>query len=189
MSTRSVGNQLAKLDKKELADIDQYTTNVCLTRTMQDVVRARDTATNARQYFVANLVFQAVFEKDMGLLDIIATRIDGTVPVSGERESFANLVGDAIDDVLDMQRAEQTVITPEDPVIIAIAKVIYHIAVEPSNNNPIKKKERQKAVEMVYARTAGRRNEPVRLAIEEKFVEPEWLSNINDDIMNSDNES
>lgn len=187
MSTKSVGKQLARLNKDELADIDKYTADVCLTRTMGDIVRSREIATNARQYFVANLIFQAVFEKDMGLIDIIATRIDGTVPTTNERDSFANLIGDAIDDVLDMERAEQTMIVPEDPVIIALAKIIYHIAVEASHGDPIKKRDRQKAVEMVYARTAGRRNEPVRLAIEEKFIEPEWLSNINNDIIEDAN--
>lgn len=142
------------------------------------MVKSREVATNAKQYFVANLIFQAVFEKDMGLIDIIATRIDGTVPLSDERSSFANLIGDAIDDVLDMKRADQIMIRPEDPVIISIAKVIYHIAVEPSKSDPNKRRERQKAVEMIYARTAGRRNEPVRLELEEKYVEPNWLASI-----------
>lgn len=176
-SAREAKRELAKLENSA-GDIDSYTAEVCLCRTMGDVVRSRDTATNARQYFVANLIFSAVFEKDMALIDIIATRIDGTVPTTGERESFANLMGDAIDDVLDMDRAEQTVVNPDDPVIIALAKVVFHIAVEPTYHDYNKKKDRQKAVEMVYARTAGRRNEPVRLAIEEKFVEPNWLSDI-----------
>lgn len=179
MSTSKSGTkkELAKLEQSN-GDIDAYTAEVCLCRTMGEVVRSRDTATNARQYFVANLVFSAVFEKDMALIDIIATRIDGTVPTTSERESFANLMGDAIDDVLDMDRAEQTMVTPDDPVIIALAKVVFHIATEETKHDYNKKKDRQKAVEMVYARTAGRRNEPVRLAIEEKFVKPAWLEDI-----------
>lgn len=176
-SERSAKKQLAKLEQSS-GDIDAYTAEVCLCRTMGDVIRSRDTATNARQYFVANLIFSAVFEKDMALIDIIATRIDGTVPTTGERDSFANLMGDAIDDVLDMERAEQTMIFPEDPVIIALAKVVFHIAVEETRSDYNKKRDRQKAVEMVYARTAGRRNEPVRLTIEQKYVEPAWLSDI-----------
>lgn len=178
-SAREAKRELQRLEPSA-GDIDAYTATVCLTRTMGDIVRARDTATNARQYFVANLVFSAVFEKDMGLIDIIATRIDGTVPTSSERDSFANLIGDAIDDVLDMDRAEQTMVMPDDPVIIALAKVVYHIAVEPANSDFNKRKERQKAVEMVYARTAGRRNQPVKLPIEEKFTKPKWLSDIDD---------
>lgn len=178
-SERGAKRELAKLEKSS-GDIDAYTTEVCLCRTIGDIVRSRDTATNARQYFVANLIFSAVFEKDMALIDIIATRIDGTVPVSGERQSFANLMGDAIDDVLDMDDARQTMIYPEDPAIIALAKVVFAVATEQTKSDYNKKKDRQKAVEMIYARTAGRRNEPVRLAIEEKFVEPSWLSDIDD---------
>lgn len=178
-SERGVKQELARYDRRGV-DIDRYTSDVCLTRTMGEIVISRETATNARQYFIANLVYCAVFEMDMGLIDIIATRIDGTVPVTGERESFANLIGDAIDDVLDMDRAEQTVITAGDPVIIALAKVIFHIAVAEAGKDFNKRRERQKAVEMVYARTAGRRNEPVKLAIEEKYVEPDWLEAIDD---------
>lgn len=118
---------------------------------------------------------------DMGLIDIIATRIDGTVPVSTERESFANLLGDAIDDVLDMERADQTMIDPEDSAIIAIAKVIYHIGIAAAGNDFNKRRDRQKAVEMIYARTAGRRNEPVRIDVEEKYVKPKWLEDLDTD--------
>lgn len=178
-SERGAKRELAKLEKAS-GDIDSYTAEVCLCRTMGDVVHSRDTATNARQYFVANLIFSAVFERDMSLIDIIATRIDGTVPVTSERESFANLMGDAIDDVLDMERSEQTMVFPSDPVIIALAKVVFHIAVCETKNDYNKKRDRQKAVEMVYARTAGRRNEPVRLAIEDKFIKPDWLEHIDD---------
>lgn len=176
-SARSAKMELIKLDQS-CGDIDAYTAEVCLCRTMGEVVRSRDIATNARQYFVANLIFCAVFEKDMALIDIIANRIDGTVPTTGERESFANLMGDAIDDVLDMDDPHQTTISPDDPVIIALAKVVFYIATESAKHDYNKKKDRQKAVEMIYARTAGRRNEPVRLAIEEKFVKPSWLQDI-----------
>lgn len=177
-SAKSVSRELARLENSNSGDIDQYTTEVCLTRTMGDVVFARERATNARQFFIANLIFNAVAEKDMGLIEIIATRIDGTVPVSSERESFANIMGDAIDDVLEMEDVERTLVYPDDPVIVALAKVVFQLAVCPAKSDYNKKRERQKAVEMVYARTAGRRNEPVRLALEEKFVEPEWLANL-----------
>lgn len=153
---------------------------------MGEIVRAREIATNARQYFVANLIFQAVFEKDMGLIDIIATRIDGTVPVTKERESFANLLGDAIDDVLDMERAEQTMINPDDTAIIAIAKIIYHIGVDSAGKDVNKRRDRQKAVEMIYARTAGRRNEPVRIDVEDRYVKPNWLENISSTVEECD---
>lgn len=131
---------------------------------------------NARTYFVANIVFCAIFEQDMGLIETIAKRIDGTVPTTDKRDSFANLMGDAIEDVLDMGRAEQRIVTPDDPVIIALAKVVYKIATTPSNGNPTLKREKQKAVEMVFERTNGRRTEPVRPQLETIYTDPAWMT-------------
>lgn len=176
MSTSgSAGNELAV--RTELQGLDEYTATVCLTRSLGEVLRMRETATNARTFFIANLVFSAIFEKDMALIEILATRIDGTVPTSRERDSFANLMGDAIDDVLDMERSEQMEVLPDDPVIIALAKIVFYIATSPTKGNPTLKREKQKAVEMVYARTAGRRTEPVRPLIETKYVRPKWFGN------------
>ena len=156
--------------------LDEYTSTVCLTRSLGEVLKQRECAGNARTYFVANLIFSAIFEKDMGLIDTIAKRIDGTVPVSSKRDSFANLIGDAIDDVLDMDRAEQTMVNADDPVIIALAKVVFHIATQPTRGDYTMKREKQKAVEMVYERTNGRRVEPVRPQIETIYTDPEWLT-------------
>ena len=177
MNTRQ-NAELALVAKTSDEGLDNYTARVCLTRTIGETLHLRETASNARTYFVANLVASAVFEMDMSLIDILATRVDGTVPTSKERDSFANLMGDAIDDVLDMERQEQMVVQPDDPVMIALAKVVFHIATEPTKGNPIRKKEKQKAVEMIYARTSGRRTEPVRPLLETKFVEPDWLAGI-----------
>ena len=155
--------------------LDEYTSTVCLSRSLGQVLKQRETAANARTYFVADIIFSAIFEKDMGLIETIAKRIDGTVPTSGNRDSFANLMGDAIDDVLDMDKAEQTVVMPDDPVIIALAKVVFHIATSPTKGNPTLKREKQKAVEMVYERTNGRRVEPVRPQIETVYTKPSWM--------------
>lgn len=155
--------------------LDEYVSRACLTRTLGDTILARENSANARTFFVADLIFKAIFEKDIEIIDIIAKRIDGTVPTSKDRESFANLMGDAIDDVLDMTSGDQTVITKDDPVIIALAKMVFHIATCDSFNNPATKKERKKAIEMVFERTSGRRTEPVRPLLEDKFVEPDWM--------------
>lgn len=111
----------------------------------------------------------------MGLIETIAKRIDGTVPTTSNRDSFANLMGDAIEDVMDMGTEEQRIVRPEDPVIIALAKTVFHIATAQSHGNPMAKREKQKAVEMVYERTNGRRVEPVRPQIETLYTEPAWM--------------
>lgn len=156
-------------------DLDEYTTTVCLTRTIGDVLKTREIAGNARTYFVTNLIWSAIFEQDMGIIETIAKRIDGTVPVAGKRDSFANIMGDAIDDVLDMDDKNKTVIDKDDPTILALAKVVFHIATQPTKGNPVIKKDKQKAIDMVFERTSGRRVEPVRPQIETMYEDPEWL--------------
>lgn len=176
MSTRQDEERLLALRPENEQGLDEYTADVCLTRTVGAMMQQRETAPNARSYFVANLVFSAIFEQDMSLIEILATRVDGTVPTSKDRMSFANLMGDAIDDVLDMERSDQVVVRPDDLVIIALAKTVFYIANSPTHGNPTQKREKQKAVEMIYGRTSGRRTEPVRPAIETKYVRPAWMS-------------
>ena len=156
-------------------DLDEYTTTVCLTRTIGEVLKTREITSNARTYFVSNLIWSAIFERDMGIIETIAKRIDGTVPVAGKRDSFANLMGDAIDDVLDMEDKNQTVIDRNDPTILALAKVVFHIATQPTEGNPVIRKDKQKAIDMVFERTSGRRVEPVRPHLETRYKDPEWL--------------
>lgn len=174
-STKDAAGKVSAIMPRNSDGIDDYTAASCLEKTVGDIIKARETATNARQYFVASLVFDAIFEQDMALIEILANRIDGTVPTSDNRESFANLMGDAIDDVLDMGNADQVKVYPSDRAIIALAKVVFHLATSPTRGNPVKKREKQKAVEMVYARTAGRRVEPVRPQLETRYVKPQWM--------------
>ena len=102
--------------------LDNYMAEVCLMRTMGDVVHSREVATNAKQYTVNSMVFNAVFEKDVDLIRTIALRIDGTVPEEDKREGYANLIGAAIEDVLSYERADQMKVVPSDPPVIAMAK-------------------------------------------------------------------
>ena len=157
------------------ATLDDYLTRVCLDRTMGDVVKSREQAANAREYTVACMVFNAVFELDVDLIRTIATRIDGTIPAEGDRESFANIMGDALEDVLNYDEKEQTIITPDDPPIIAMAKALVHIGTQPCGSNYAKRKERNLAAQMILERTGGRKVNPTRPMIETKYVEPEWM--------------
>lgn len=180
MSGKSKTDEVLAMVPVNQVGLDDYTARVCLDFSIGELLRMRETATNARAYFVSNLVFSAIFEKDMALIEILANRIDGTVPTTTDRESFANIMGDAIDDVLDMPNRAQVVIKPDDPVIIALAKAVFAIATLPTRGNPVLKRERQKAVEMVYGRTSGRRTEPVKPLLETKYVEPDWMKGLGD---------
>lgn len=155
--------------------LDNYLSNVTLNRTMGDVVKARDVAANAKQYTVACMIFNAVFEMDVQLIKTIATRVDGTVPIDEERDKYANILGDAIDDVLSYERMDQMKVVPEDPPIIAMAKALVYIATQPCGNNMAKRKERNLASEMILERTGGRKIKPLQEINEVVYVQPEWM--------------
>lgn len=155
--------------------LDNYLTAVCLSRTMGDVVRSREVATNAKQYTVASMIFNAVFEMDVDLIRTIALRIDGTVPEESKRDGYANLLGDAIEDVLSYEQAVQLQVTPGDSPIIAMAKALVFIGTQPCGTNYAKRKERNLAAQMILERTGGRKVQPTMAQIETQYVEPEWM--------------
>lgn len=142
---------------------------------MGDVVRARDDPNQVKAFAVNSMVFNAVFEMDVDLIKTIATRVDGTVPEEGKREGFANILGDAIEDVLSYDRGEMMRIVPEDPPVIAMAKVLVFVATQPAGNNYAKRKERNLASQMILERTGGRKVQPTRPQLETTYVEPDWM--------------
>ena len=155
--------------------LDNYLTNVCLGRTMGDVVRSRDIAQNAKQYTVASMIFNAVFEMDVDLIRTIALRIDGTVPEEDKRDGYANILGDAIEDVLSYEQAVQLQVTPLDQPIIAMAKALVFVGTQPCGSNYAKRKERNLAAQMILERTGGRKVKPTRIETQIEYVEPEWM--------------
>jgi hypothetical protein len=142
---------------------------------MGRIVKSREIAQNAKQYTVASMIFNAVFEMDIDLIRTIALRIDGTIPAEDKREGYANILGDAIDDVLSLPLSSQLQITPLDRPIIAMAKALVFVATQPCGSNYAKRKERNLAAQMILERTGGRKVEPTRLAIETVYEDPEWL--------------
>ena len=155
--------------------LDDYMTRICLDDTMGNVVHAREVATNTKQYTVSSMIFNAVFEMDVDLIRTIALRIDGTVPAENQRDGYANILGDAIEDVLSYDKVNQLQITPQDKPVIAMAKALVYVATQPAGSNYAKRKERNLASQMILERTGGRKVEPTRPQIETVYVEPEWL--------------
>lgn len=155
--------------------LDNYMAEVCLMRTMGDVVHSREVATNAKQYTVNSMVFNAVFEKDVDLIRTIALRIDGTVPEEDKRDGYANLIGAAIEDVLSYERADQMKVVPSDPPVIAMAKALVYIGTQPCGSNYAKRKERNLAAQMILERCGGRKVQPKRNDLQIEYVEPEWM--------------
>lgn len=156
------------------ASMDTYLTDVCLNKTMGEVVYNRENSPNTRAYVVNALICNAVFELDVDLIKTIVTRIDGLVPDENKRDGYANILGDALENVLSYDTAEQ-VVTESDPAIIAMAKVLVVKAGSLAGTNYMARKERNLAAQMVLERTGGRKIGPTKPAIETKYVEPEWM--------------
>ena len=155
--------------------LDNYMADVCLYRTMGDVVRAREIAVNVKQLTVNSMIFNAVFEQDVDLIRTIALRIDGTVPEEDKRNGYANIFGDALEDVLDRDVDDQMNIVPSDPPVIAMAKALVYIGTRPCGSNYAKRKERNLAAQMILERCGGRKVQPTRIETAIEYVEPEWM--------------
>ena len=66
-------------------------------------------------------------------------------------------------------------VVPEDPPVIAMAKVLVYVATQPAGANFAKRKERNLASQMILERTGGRKVQPVKPLLETKYVNPEWM--------------
>ena len=155
--------------------VDTYLTKVCLLDTMGDVVYNREHAAGVKAYTVNSMVFNAVFETDVELIKTIALRIDGTVPEEEKREGYANILGNALEDVLSYDTKELLRVTPDDPAVIAMAKVVVYKATQPVGNNPAARRDRNMAAAMLLERTGGRKVSPVKPMLETTYVEPDWM--------------
>lgn len=156
--------------------LDNYMTKACLEFTMGDIVMARENpGNNVKAYTVASMIFNAVFEMDVELIRTIGLRIDGTIPEEGKRGGYANILGDAIEDVLSYDHKDLLYFTNSDPVIIAMAKVLVFVANQPVGTNYAKRKERNLAASMVFERTGGRKTQPTKPLVAVTYVEPDWM--------------
>ena len=176
MQEDSTTKNIIQIEKREYdTSLDGYLTEVCLGRTMGEVFLSREVATNAKQYTVASMVFNAVAECDVDLIRTIALRIDGTVPEEDKRNGFANLIGMALEDVLSYDQPQQLQVYEYDPPIIAMAKALIFVATQPCGQNYAKRKERNLAAQMILERTGGRKVKPTALEARVEYVEPEWM--------------
>lgn len=161
------------------SSLDEYFAHACLNQTMKQVVNVRNTAANARMFLVCDMICNAVYDMDIGLVETIVRRVDGSVPERDKRDSFANMFGDALDDVLDMPMDDRLQVRTDDIPIVALAKVCVAIACNPNvGKNPNERKDRQKAADIILQRTGGRVVEPVRIEAKTAFAEPSWLSQL-----------
>lgn len=175
MSKQSNGTEIVSTRAYDNS-LDNYLTRACLEFTMGDVVKARENPSyNVKSHTVASMIFNAVFEMDVDLIKTIGLRVDGTVPEENKRGGYANILGDAIEDVLSYDHKDQLYVSASDTVVIAMAKVLVYVATQPAGTNYAKRKERNLAASMVLERTGGRKVQPTKPLIDVKYVEPEWM--------------
>lgn len=163
--------------------MDAYLTTCCLEKTIGQVNASGMAAQNARTRFGCQLIMQGIFSSDAFSPDIniikqIIKRIDGTVPDAQSRDGYANLIGDALEDVMDMTEVEQTAVHPDDLTIIALAKAILYVSMQDCGKNYQKKKDRQTAIEIILERTGGRKSEPVKNTEVVNYIQPSWRSSL-----------
>ena len=175
MSINALAIPVSTAEPKIDTSLDEYLTTICLERTLGEVVKSYENALNAKAYWTNALFVDAVFNKNISAIDLIATRVDGLVPAEGDRYKYANILGEAISDIMAYDSAKDIMtLYPDDPCIIALAKAVYAISVQDAGNNYGKKKDKQKAMEMILERTGGRKTGPAKNLLETKYVEPAW---------------
>ncbi len=155
--------------------LDQRITDVVLFQTLGEVAAKRESPNSMRDTFIWNLIFDAAWERDMGVISTIAQRIDGGVPEADSIDSTASYFGSALTDVLNLTHAEQVMVRPEDPCIIALAKVIVWCSLVKPGNDPVLRKNKNAAIDFILNRIGGKKTQPVQKCIETTYVEPEWL--------------
>ena len=146
-----------------------------LQKTIGEILKLHESATNAKALFVSHLIFDAVFNYDIQALKQIVARVDGAVPDSQKRRHYANIFGDALEDVLAYTDKAHLKIQPDDLVIIAMAKVCVWVSMSDPGNNAQKRKDKNDAIQMILERTGGRKSEPTKELMTTNYVEPEWM--------------
>lgn len=170
--------QIERIDKRReynFKSLDDYITDTVLNRTMGDLFRLRTNASTARTAFVASTICNAILDLDIGLISEIVKRVDGMAPSKGDVNDYSNIFSDALSDVLEYSEAEQIRIYPDDPPIIALAKATVAISVSDPGKNMQARKDRQKAVSMIFDRIEGRQSEPAKPLEIPEYVDADWL--------------
>lgn len=122
---------------------------------------------NAADFLVSRLFTDAVFSQDIRAIQLIINRIDGGLPKDVDVDRYQTEFGDCLNEIMRMTDGEQTMVSPDDTVMMALCKSLYHLATQDIYWDPEKlrkrnpsdsmKKERDSALRMVLERTGGRK--------------------------------
>lgn len=143
---------------------------------------------SASDFLVSRLFTDAVFSQDIRAIQLIINRIDGGLPKDVDVDRYQTEFGDCLNKIMLMQNSEQAKVVPDDTVMMALCKSLYHIATQdiywdaeklrsrrPSDSV---KKERDAALRMVLERTGGRKTiAPLPQNVDEVEIAG-WISNL-----------
>lgn len=179
--TKKTGNEIISLAPKQQAmldGMDDLLTDLLLNKTLGEIVQTMETSSNVRTYSAARIIINAISELDVSLIGTIIKRVDGGIPKADDRHTYANLIGDALDDVLDMPKDEQKFLDfKKDYGIIALAKAIVMCAIQRNvGSNVAKKRDRQIAADILLSRTGGLKNEPRKATTEITIKDADWAN-------------
>lgn len=178
MTKKTERNAIIRMSNRralQSEDMDKLITKCLLDKTMGEICQDMEKSQDVRTYTAARIIVEAIEDLDIGLIGTIIKRVDGGIPKAEERESYANLVGNAIDDVLDMPKDEQEFLDFEkDSGIICLAKAIVLCAIQRVGNNVSRKRDRQIAADILLSRTGGLKTEPRKLTAEVVIEDADW---------------
>jgi hypothetical protein len=152
------------------------------------IPRVLDVSLNptAANYLVSRLFTDAIFNQDIRVIQQIITRIDGGLPKDEDLSHYQTYFGDCINEVLEMDSADQMKIVPEDTVMMAMCKSLYDLAVQdiywddekqckckPSSD---KKQERDAAMRIILERCGGRKTQTVVKKDQETYGIASWIT-------------
>lgn len=159
--------------------IDDLLLDCCLTMNLGELLYQRENGSSiVKHRWVYTLMFDSIWGMDIDCIEQVIYRIDGTVPSKKERGEFANILGNAIGDVMEYPQSEMLELYPTDPVIIGMAKVVIAISTQETGTNLAKKKSKIKATEMVLSRAGGRNTEPTKVQLLEEYTSPDWMKSL-----------
>ena len=146
------------------------------------------TGEHAADYLVSRLYTDAIFSQDIRCIQLIINRIDGGLPKDTEVAMYQTEFGDCLNAIMEMQRNEQTMVSPDDTVMMALCKSLFQLATQDIYWDPEKlrnrhpsdtvKKERDAAMRMVLERTGGRKTlSSIPVEAEDVEIAP-WIAQL-----------
>lgn len=148
---------------------------------------------DATSHLCAQMFTDAVFNRDIRVIQTIITRVDGGLPKDTEVEEYQTLFGDCMNQVLAMSTIDQVRVLPTDSVMMALCKSLFDIAQEDIYNevksdsmgntwsrrrkpSTEQKQARDAALRLILERAGGRKTAiPKRPEQKAEVVLADWI--------------